>query len=102
MIAGAILQHGAYLPAFYAYAGFAVIPPILAEFRFQDRSSLGMGFAMAAYALGIGLIGRLNNRWIRDTLRLRIEQTAMSADLQAKMEENEQVSLHRSQIFRDL
>ena len=32
MIAGAILQHGAYLPAFYAYAGFALIPPIVAEF----------------------------------------------------------------------
>ena len=102
MIAGAILQHGAYLPAFYAYAGFAVIPPILAEFGFWDRSSLGMGFAMAAYAVGIGLIGRRNNRWITDTLRLRIEQTAMAADLQAKIEENELVNAERERSAEEI
>ena len=102
MIAGAILQHGAYLPAFYAYAGFAVLPPILAEFGFRDRASLGMGFALAAYALVTGLIGRRNNRWITDTLRLRIEQTAMAADLQAKIEENEQINAQREKAAKEI
>ena len=102
MIAGAILQHGAYLPAFYAYAGFAVLPPILAEFGFRDRASLGMGFAMAAYALVTGLIGRRNNRWITDTLRLRIQQTAMAADLQAKIEENEKINAQREKAAEEI
>ncbi len=102
MMAGAILQHGAYLPAFYAYAGCALIPPILADFCFWDRSSLGMGFAMAAYAAVTGLLGRRNNRWIRDTLRLRIEQTALAADLQAKIVENELVNAERERSAQEI
>ena len=89
MIAGAILQQGAYLPAFYAYAGFALTPPIVAEFWYWDRASLGMGFAMIAYASLSGMLGRRNNRWIINTLRLRIAQTALATELQAKIVENE-------------
>jgi hypothetical protein len=77
MIAGAILQHGAYLPAFYAYAGFAIIPQIVANFVRWDRSSLGMGFALIAYSIVTGVLAHRNNRWIMDTLRSRIEQTAL-------------------------
>ncbi len=89
MIAGAILQQGAYLPAFYAYAGFALTPPIVAEFWNWDRASLGMGSAMIAYASVSGMLGRRNNRWIVDTLRLRIAQTALATELHAKIVENE-------------
>ena len=57
---------------------------------------------MAAYALGIGLIGRRNNRWIIDTLRLRIEQTALAADLQAKIEENELVNAEKRRSAEEI
>jgi hypothetical protein len=77
MMAGAIFQHGAYLPAFYAYAGFAIIPQIVANFVRWDRSSLGMGFALIAYSIVTGVLAHRNNRWIMDTLRSRIEQTAL-------------------------
>jgi PAS domain S-box-containing protein len=102
MIAGAILQLGVYLPAFYAYAGFALIPPILAEFSFSDRSSLGMGLAMAAYAAVTALLGRRNNRWITDTLQLRIEQSALAADLQAKIVENEHSNAERKRSAQQI
>ena len=92
MMAGAIFQHGAYLPAFYAYAGFAIIPQIVANFVRCDRSSLGMGFALIAYSIVTGVLAHRNNRWIMDTLRSRIEQTALAADLQAKILENELVN----------
>jgi signal transduction histidine kinase/DNA-binding response OmpR family regulator len=92
MMAGAIFQHGAYLPAFYTYAGFAIIPQIVANFVLWDRSSLGMGFALTAYTVVTGVLAHRNNRWIIDTLRVRIEQTALAADLQAKILENELVN----------
>ncbi|MBV8585385.1 MAG: response regulator [Verrucomicrobia bacterium] len=92
MMAGAVFQHGAYLPAFYAYAGLAIVPQIIGNFALNDRLSLGMGFALAAYAAVTGVLARRNNRWIMETLRSRIEQTALAADLQAKILENERVN----------
>ena len=102
MIAGAILQHGAYLPAFYAFATFALIPQILANFGLWGHPSLGMGFALAAYAAMTGLLGFRNNRWIKDTLRLQIEQTALAADLQSQIVENELVNAARKRSAEEV
>jgi signal transduction histidine kinase/DNA-binding response OmpR family regulator len=87
MVAGAILYQAAYLPAFYAYAGPAVIPQILATVVNGNGLSIGMSLALAAYATVIALVGHRSHRWIADTLRLRIEQTALAADLHSKIRE---------------
>ena len=51
-----------------------------------------MALTMAAYVAAIALLGYRNHRWIADTLRLRIEQVALAADLRSKINEIELVN----------
>jgi signal transduction histidine kinase/DNA-binding response OmpR family regulator len=90
--AGAVLQQAAYLPAFYAYAGSAMTPVILASAGSGHGLSIAMGLADAAYATVFALVGYRNHRWIGDTLRLRIEQGTLATDLQSKISEIELVN----------
>jgi signal transduction histidine kinase/CheY-like chemotaxis protein len=89
MTAGAVLQQAVYLPGFYAYAGSAILPLIIASAGSGHNLSIAMTLAMAAYGAATALVGYRNNRWITDTLRLRIEQAALAADLQLKISEIE-------------
>lgn len=61
-----------------------------------------MGLALAAYAVVTALTGHRNHRWIVDTLRLRIEQTALAAELQVKVIENERVNAERSRSAQEI
>jgi signal transduction histidine kinase len=90
--AGAVLQQAAYLPAFYAYAGSAMMPMILASAASGHGLSIAMSLADAAYAAVFAMVGYRNHRWITDTLRLRIEQATLAADLQSKINEIESVN----------
>lgn len=81
MIAGAVLQQSAYLPAFYAYAGSILLPCILADVVRADRLSLEMGIALMAYAAVTGLAGRHSSRWIANSLRLGLEQKQIQEQL---------------------
>jgi hypothetical protein len=89
MTAGAVLQQAAYLPCFYAYAGSAILPLAVASAASGHTLSISMTLATVAYAAVTALVGHWNNRWITDTLELRIEQAALAADLQSKISEIE-------------
>ena len=92
MTAGAVLTQAAYLPGFYAFAGSATLPLILATVGSRQDLSIPMALTMAAYVAAIALLGYRNHRWIADTLRLRIEQVALAADLRSKINEIELVN----------
>ena len=92
MTAGAVLQQAAYLPGFYTFAGSATLPLILATIGSRQALSIPMALAMVAYVAATALVGYRNNRWIVDTLRLRIEQAKLAADLRSKINEIELVN----------
>ncbi|RAK56045.1 hypothetical protein DJ017_16780 [Phenylobacterium soli] len=91
MTAGSALKDSAYLPSFYAFMAPAVGPTVLAlmargGFMFDE-----MGLMIVVFTIVLILVGRGNNRWIQDSIRLRIDQTVLNADLQratAQMAEN--------------
>ncbi|MBV9490685.1 MAG: response regulator [Verrucomicrobia bacterium] len=102
MAAGAILQQSAYVHAFYAYAGLAVLPLLLATLGRGDRLSIEMGLPMAAYVVVTALTGRRNHRWITDTLRLRVKESILAANLRAKVTENERINVERERAAHEI
>jgi diguanylate cyclase (GGDEF)-like protein/PAS domain S-box-containing protein len=91
MLAGGVLLHSAYLPAYYGYAGLAVVPVVTALIARGDWLSISMGAGASVYAVAIGLIGHRNYHRVRDNLLLRVEQTALLADLRTQIAENQLV-----------
>jgi diguanylate cyclase (GGDEF)-like protein/PAS domain S-box-containing protein len=91
MLAGGVLLHSAYLPAYYGYAGLAVVPVVTALLARGDWLSVSMGAGAGAYAVAIGLIGHRNYHRIRDNLFLRVEHIVLLADLRTQIAENQLV-----------
>ena len=89
MLAGAVLLYSAYLPAYYGYAGLAVIPVVTSLLLRGGWLSVSMGAGAGAYAAAIGLIGYRNYHRIRDNLILRVEQAALLADLRTQIAEKQ-------------
>jgi diguanylate cyclase (GGDEF)-like protein/PAS domain S-box-containing protein len=82
LIAGASLRNSAYLPAFYGFAGAAVAPMVVALLAKGSLVSAGIGLLLTIFAAVLVLAARDNNRRIIDNIRIRIEQAALTADLQ--------------------
>jgi two-component system sensor histidine kinase/response regulator len=91
MVAGAVLVLSAYLPAYYGYAGFAIVPTVIALIVRAEQLSLAMACATAAAIGVISLIGHSNYRRIVENVRLRCDQGALMEDLHARIVENEQI-----------
>jgi two-component system, sensor histidine kinase and response regulator len=98
MVAGAVLALSAYLPAYYGYAGFAIVPTVIALIARADELSVAMAGATAAAAGVISLIGHNNYRRIVENVLLCCEQAVLMKDLHARIAENEKiiVELHEA------
>jgi diguanylate cyclase (GGDEF)-like protein/PAS domain S-box-containing protein len=100
MTVGAVFQQSAYLPAFFSYALPAVVPQVVLYLARCDRVSIAMGLMLAAYVVVVALMGRYINRWIVETVRLRLDQAAVNSKLQAAVAESKAVLNEIEQIYR--
>jgi len=100
MMAGSVLQSASYLPAFFAYSSLAIAPQITLYLLQGERASATMGVLLAAYAAVVAATGRRLNRWIRETLRLRIEQTALVGALEGEIGENQRANEQLRRLAR--
>ena len=100
MTVGAVFQQSAYLPSFLAFTLPAVVPLVVCYVAKGDRTSVAMGLMVAAYAVVVALMGRYINRWIVETVRLRLDQTAANTELQTAVAESKAVLNEIEQIYR--
>ena len=100
MTVGAVFQQSAYLPAFFSYALPATVPQVVCYLAKGDRISIAMGLMLAAYVVVVALMGRYINRWIVETVRLRLDQAAVNSELQAAVAESKAVLNEIEQIYR--
>jgi predicted signal transduction protein with EAL and GGDEF domain len=91
MVAGAVLALSAYLPAYYGYAGFAIVPTVIALIARADELSVAVACATAASIAVVSLIGHNNYRRIVENVLLRCEQAILMEDLHARIAENEKI-----------
>jgi signal transduction histidine kinase len=91
MVAGAVLALSAYLPAYYGYAGFAIVPTVIALIARADELSVAVACATAASIAVVSLIGHNNYRRIAENVLLRCEQAILMEDLHARIAENEKI-----------
>jgi PAS domain-containing protein len=61
---------------------------------------MAMGLMLAAYVVVVALMGRYINRWIVETVRLRLDQAAVNSKLQAAVAESKAVLNEIEQIYR--
>ena len=59
-----------------------------------------MGLMLAAYVVVVVLMGRYINRWIMETVRLRLDQAAVNSKLQAAVAESKAILNEIEQIYR--
>ncbi len=100
MTVGAVFQQSAYLPAFFSYALPATIPQVLCYLAKGDRISTAMGLMLVAYVVVVVLMGRYINRWIVETVRLRLNQAAVNSELQTAVAESKAVLNEIEQIYQ--
>jgi len=100
MTVGAVFQQSAYLPAFLAFTLPAVVPQVVCYLVKGDRTSVAMSLMLAAYAVVVALMGRYINRWIVETVRLRLDQAAANRELRAAVAESKAVLNEIEQIYR--
>jgi diguanylate cyclase (GGDEF)-like protein/PAS domain S-box-containing protein len=100
MTVGAAFQQSAYLPAFFWFALPATIPQVVAFLAKGDRVSIAMSGMLAVYVVVVALMGRYINRWIVETLRLRLEQATVNSRLQASVAETRSVLHEIEQIYQ--
>ena len=100
MTVGAVFQQSAYLPAFFCFALPATIPQVVAFLAKGDRVSIAMSGMLAVYVVVVALMGRYINRWIVETMRLRLEQAAVNSRLQASVAETRSVLHEIEQIYQ--
>jgi diguanylate cyclase (GGDEF)-like protein/PAS domain S-box-containing protein len=100
MTVGAVFQQSAYLPAFFSFALPATVPQVVCYFAKGDRVSIAMSLMLAAYVVVVALMGRYINRWIVETVRLRLDQAAVNRELQAAVAESNAVLNEIEQIYR--
>jgi diguanylate cyclase (GGDEF)-like protein/PAS domain S-box-containing protein len=100
MTVGAVFQQSAYLPAFFSYALPAVVPQFICYLAKGDRVSIAMGLMLAAYVAVVALMGRYINRWIVETMRLRLDQAAVNSKLRAAVTESKAILNEIEQIYR--
>ncbi|MBV9877174.1 MAG: response regulator [Verrucomicrobia bacterium] len=91
MVAGAVLALSAYLPAYYGYAGFAIVPTVIALIARGDKLSVAVACATAASIVVVSLIGHNNHRRIVENVLLRCEQAILMEDLHTRIVENEKI-----------
>ena len=100
MTVGAVFQQSAYLPAFFSYALPATIPQVVCYLAKGDRISTAMGLMLVAYVVVVVLMGRYINRWIVETVRLRLNQAAVNSELQTAVAESKAVLNEIEQIYQ--
>lgn len=91
MAAGSALKDSAYLPSFYGFVAPAVAPTVAALMYRGGLMFDEMGLMLVGFTIVLVLVGRGNNSWINDSIRLRIDQAVLNADLQratSQMAEN--------------
>lgn len=91
MTAGSALKDSAYLPSFYGFVAPAIAPTVAALMARGGVLFDTMGLMLVAFTIVLVMVGRGNNSWINDSIRLRIDQAVLNADLQkatAQMAEN--------------
>jgi PAS domain-containing protein len=81
MMAGSMLAHSAYLPAFYGFTLPAALPALVILLTRADPRAIEMGLMLAGYIVVFAITGRNINRSIVENLRLRIEQDVILAQL---------------------
>ena len=59
-----------------------------------------MGLMLVAYVVVVALMGRYINRWIVETVRLRLNQAAVNSELQTAVAESKAVLNEIEQIYR--
>jgi hypothetical protein len=91
MVAGAALALSAYLPAYYGYAGSAIVPAVIALIARADELSVAVACATAASIVVVSLLGHSNYRRIVENVLLRCEQAVLMRDLHARIAENEEI-----------
>lgn len=90
--AAGVIQRSTYLPAFYAFTGPAIIPLAISLFVLESPIFICMGSAIGAFAIVMAMVGRHSHRWFIRSLRLKVEQGVLAADLQCKVAENEVIN----------
>jgi diguanylate cyclase (GGDEF)-like protein/PAS domain S-box-containing protein len=82
MSAGAAIRLSPHPPAFYAFIGTAAPPVVVALFLHGREVSSVMGALLLVFIVVMMLEGRENHRRLSDSIRIKMEQVALNADLQ--------------------
>jgi diguanylate cyclase (GGDEF)-like protein/PAS domain S-box-containing protein len=80
--AGSAIRLSPHPPAFYAFIGTAAPPMVIALFLQGRLISIAMSGLMLGFMVVMILQGRENHRRLADSIRIKIEQEILNADLQ--------------------
>jgi len=102
LCAGAAIRLSPYPPAFYAYIGTSATPMVVALLLQGRAISFAMSGLLLTFVVVMILVGRENHQRLADSIRLKIEEEVLNADLQKAALELTQQIAEKEKIARAL
>lgn len=96
---GAVGAFSAYLPAFYVFFSVISLPPAIWLFAQGDVFHVLMGTLFFLWFLAVGEQARRTSRQFTDTVRLRLENQDLVADLRREKAFAEQANIAKSRFL---
>lgn len=97
--AGAVTSLSVYLPAFFAYFPFSMLPITGSLLTQADRIHVVLGIIAIIYVVALSFYARGLNRSLVETLKLRFENVDLVAELARKSDEAERANVGKSKFL---
>jgi signal transduction histidine kinase len=86
MVGGASSSLSSFLPAFVAFSFPALLPPVVRLLAEQDRAHGAMALLLCIFGVAMAAIARTGTRTLVESIRLRVRNETLAADLSATYE----------------
>ncbi len=86
MVAGASSSLSSFLPAYVAFTVPALVPPVVRLVAEQDQPHGAMALLLCIFGVGMTAVARTGTRTLVESIRLRVRNETLAADLSATYE----------------
>lgn len=97
--AGAVVTHHAHLPTFYGFFLPLTLPLVARMLTAEDGLMNALGWMLLTYGAFMSYYGRVLNKALTDSLRLRFQNQQLTEDLREQKDQAERANIAKSKFL---
>lgn len=96
---GSVITNSAYLPSVFAFFPATLLPLTVNLFFSAEKIHISLGIMLLVALMALSYFAVINNRGLKETLRLRFENVELVKQLQVQKHEAEQANIAKSKFL---